>query len=134
MDSDKKKERLRQAQKLVTKVGLVRDAERRNQQNERRLKGFGFIAFADHRSASAALELLNDNPEVFGGLNRPIVEFTIEDKRKLRMQEELYEKHAHKLIGDQAKGSQDAKGKGKGKGDVKGGKGDGKGEGKGKDE
>jgi len=93
----------------------------------------------------AVLEHLNDNPQVFGGGKRPIVEFAIEDKRKLRMQEELYQKHAHKLLpagGASADGktaskdSKDAKGNGgekakdseKGKGSDKG-----KGKGKGKD-
>merc|ERR1719316_1320224 len=61
----------------------------------------------------SALEFLNDNPKVFGGERRPIVEFAIEDKRKLQMQKELYERHAHKLLGD---------GKGGGKGDTVKGK------------
>merc|ERR1712039_408181 len=66
--------------------------------NERRSRGFGFIALKDHHAAMKTLEYLNDNPKVFGGTRRPIVEFAIEDKRKLRMQEELYQKHAHKLM------------------------------------
>merc|ERR1712054_718263 len=98
------------------KIGLVRDSERRTEQKERRSKGFGFINF-------------KDNPDIFGGGKRPIVEFAIEDKRKLRMQEELYARHAHKLLAakEQAK-DEKAKGKGKGEGEEKGkGKGGGKG-------
>merc|ERR1712060_591199 len=68
------------------------------------------------------LQYLNDNPQVFGGSRRPIVEFAIEDKRKLRMQEELYQKHAHKLAA-----------KTKSPNDTEGGKGDGKGNKDGKD-
>jgi len=51
-------------------------------------RGFGFIAFQDHKTAMKGLEHLNDNPKVFGGSRRPIVEFAIEDKRNLRMQQE----------------------------------------------
>lgn len=140
-EAGNKKQRRRKAQDLVQKVGLVRDEKRKDSQNERRSRGFGFISFKDHRSALAALEKLNDNPDVFGGGKRPIVEFAIEDKRKLRMQEDLYSRHAYKLLGNKAEdknGGKEGKGKGKGKGEAadaqgKGGKGEGeKGKGKGK--
>merc|ERR1712039_257740 len=92
--------------------------------NERRSRGFGFVALKDHHAAMKTLEYLNDNPQVFGGGRRPIVEFAIEDKRKLRMQEELYQKHAHKLLAKKKedantddKTKPDAKGKVKGKAD-----------------
>jgi RNA recognition motif-containing protein len=112
-----KQERRKKAQAMIKTVNIVRDAERRTDANERRSRGFGFMAFEDHRSATTALELLNDNPSVFGGGKRPIVEFAIEDKRKLRMQEELYARHAHKLTGatQQGKDADQAKGKDKGK-------------------
>merc|ERR1719235_1299965 len=90
-----KKARAKQAQGLIEKVSLVRDSDRRDADNQRRSKGFGFITFKDHKSAMSALEFLNDNQKVFGGERRPIVEFAIEDKRKLQMQKELYERHAH---------------------------------------
>merc|ERR1712048_22845 len=110
----------------IQKVSLVRDSDRRAEGGtERRSKGFGFIAFKDHQSAMRTLEFLNDNPAVFGGGRRPIVEFAVEDKRKLRMQQELYAKHAHKLKPDLKDSGKDAAGKGKGKG-----QGDGKGKGK----
>jgi len=122
-----KLEKRKLAEGLVQKVSLVRDAERRAENNERRSKGYGFITFKDHRSAMAALEHLNDNPDIFGGGKRPIVEFAIEDKRKLRMQEELYAKHGHKLLVDKPTGKGEGKGK-DGKDKTKG-----KGEGKGTD-
>merc|ERR1719442_378633 len=111
---------MKAAQAAIVKAQLVRDSERRNANNERRSRGFGFIALKDHKYAMKVLECLNDNPDIFGGGRRPIVEFAIEDKRKLRMQEELYAKHAHKLLGNK-----DAS-KGKGKGE-KGANSDGKG-------
>eukprot|EP00928_Gymnodinium_smaydae_P010861 TRINITY_DN1408_c0_g1_i1.p1 TRINITY_DN1408_c0_g1~~TRINITY_DN1408_c0_g1_i1.p1 ORF type:complete len:889 (+),score=219.87 TRINITY_DN1408_c0_g1_i1:57-2723(+) len=92
-----KKQKAELANAKIAKVSLVRDNDRRGANNERRSKGFGFIAFKDHQSAMKTLELLNNNSAVFGGDKRPIVEFAVEDKRKLRMQQELYQKHAHKL-------------------------------------
>jgi len=136
-----KKELKRIAEASIAKASLVRDGDRRTSENERRSKGFGFIAFKDHKSAMRTLEYLNNNPKIFGGNRRPIVEFAIEDKRKLRMQQELYRKHGHKLLqqGPEKEGAADAaKGKGKGKGKGKAaaegsGEAEGKGKGKGKD-
>eukprot|EP00440_Ansanella_granifera_P042303 gb/GFBE01045863.1/.p1 GENE.gb/GFBE01045863.1/~~gb/GFBE01045863.1/.p1 ORF type:complete len:885 (+),score=280.28 gb/GFBE01045863.1/:1-2655(+) len=99
-----KKARMKEAQEAIMKASLVRDSERRTESNERRSKGFGFIAFKDHASAMKTLQFLNDNPRVFGGNRRPIVEFAVEDKRKLRMQEELLQKFKKKLGAKEAKG------------------------------
>lgn len=92
-----KKKKMKIATAAIAKVQLVRDSERKTLVGERRSKGFGFLAFTEHKAAMATLALLNDNPALFGGGKRPIVEFAVEDKRKLRMQRELYTKHAHKL-------------------------------------
>jgi len=96
--STSKQDRRKKAQASIIKASLVRDSERRNVDNSRRSRGFGFIAFNDHQAALKVLEFLNNNPKVFGGTRRPIVEFAIEDKRKLRMQQDLYRKHAHKVL------------------------------------
>jgi len=108
-----RKKRGRAAQKLIEKVSLVRDTERRDVEGQRRSKGYGFATFKDHTSALSVLELLNDNPNIFHGGRRPIIEFAIEDKRKLQMQKELFEKHGHKLS---SSGANEADGKGEGKG------------------
>mmetsp|Transcript_4447 Transcript_4447/g.10322 ORF Transcript_4447/g.10322 Transcript_4447/m.10322 type:complete len:685 (+) Transcript_4447:68-2122(+) len=92
-----KKERLKLAQEAIVKASLVRDDERRTESGERRSKGYGFMAFKDHDTAMKTLEFLNDNPTVFGGSRRPIVEFAVEDKRKLRMQDELRQRFEEKL-------------------------------------
>ncbi|CAE7476129.1 Rbm28 [Symbiodinium sp. CCMP2592] len=92
-----KKGRLKAAQEAIVKASMVRDDERRTEAGERRSKGYGFVTFKDHDSAMKALEFLNDNPTVFGGNRRPIVEFAVEDKRKLRMQEELRQRYEEKL-------------------------------------
>ncbi|CAE7612497.1 unnamed protein product, partial [Symbiodinium sp. CCMP2456] len=97
VDAGGRKERLKAAQQAIVKASMVRDDERRTEAGERRSKGYGFVTFKDHDSAMKALEFLNDNPTVFGGSRRPIVEFAVEDKRKLRMQEELRQRYEEKL-------------------------------------
>lgn len=126
--SSNKRDTMAKAQEILETVSVMRDDDRRNvETNERRSRGYGFVQVKDHKFAMAILEHLNDNPKVFGSSKRPIVEFAIEDKRKLRMQQELYEKNAHKLLGEETgKGKGNGKGKGKDKGDA-----DGKGKGKG---
>lgn len=98
-EGQKKRDLRAQTQARIKSVNLVRDSERRStEDNSRRSRGFGFITFEDHTSAMRTLEYLNDNPKVFGGSRRPIVEFALEDKRKLRMQQEMFQKHGHKLL------------------------------------
>uniref|UniRef100_A0A667ZQH8 RNA binding motif protein 28 n=1 Tax=Myripristis murdjan TaxID=586833 RepID=A0A667ZQH8_9TELE len=49
--------------------------------------GYGFVQFRDHEHALSALRHLNNNPDVFGPHKRPIVEFSLEDGRKLKIKE-----------------------------------------------
>ncbi|KAK5612118.1 hypothetical protein CRENBAI_026151 [Crenichthys baileyi] len=49
--------------------------------------GYGFVQFFDHEQALAALRYLNNNPTIFGPHKRPIVEFSLEDSRKLKVKE-----------------------------------------------
>ncbi|NXF75988.1 RBM28 protein, partial [Sclerurus mexicanus] len=50
--------------------------------------GFAFVEFETHEEALGALRRLNNNPELFGPHKRPIVEFALEDRRKLRLREQ----------------------------------------------
>ncbi|KAM4782227.1 LOW QUALITY PROTEIN: RNA-binding protein 28 [Cyanocitta cristata] len=50
--------------------------------------GFAFVEFGEHEEALGALRRLNNNPELFGAHKRPIVEFALEDRRKLRLREQ----------------------------------------------
>ncbi|XP_040895014.1 RNA-binding protein 28 [Toxotes jaculatrix] len=49
--------------------------------------GYGFVQFQDHEHALRTLRYLNNNPDIFGSHKRPIVEFSLEDSRKLKIKE-----------------------------------------------
>ncbi|CAH6778365.1 RNA-binding protein 28 [Phodopus roborovskii] len=49
--------------------------------------GYAFAEFQNHEHALRALRHINNNPEIFGSLKRPIVEFSLEDRRKLKVKE-----------------------------------------------
>ncbi|KAF3688901.1 RNA-binding protein 28 RNA-binding motif protein 28 [Channa argus] len=49
--------------------------------------GYGFVQFHEHDHALATLRYLNNNPDIFGPHKRPIVEFSLEDSRKLKIKE-----------------------------------------------
>ncbi|XP_044535775.1 RNA-binding protein 28 isoform X2 [Gracilinanus agilis] len=49
--------------------------------------GYAFVEFEEHEHALAALRHINNNPDIFGPQKRPIVEFSLEDRRKLKMKE-----------------------------------------------
>ncbi|XP_017512974.1 RNA-binding protein 28 [Manis javanica] len=49
--------------------------------------GYGFAEFQEHEHALTALRHINNNPEIFGPQKRPIVEFSLEDRRKLKIKE-----------------------------------------------
>uniref|UniRef100_A0A4W4FAL9 RNA-binding protein 28 n=1 Tax=Electrophorus electricus TaxID=8005 RepID=A0A4W4FAL9_ELEEL len=47
--------------------------------------GYGFVEFHQHEHALQALRHLNNNPTIFTPSKRPIVEFSLEDSRKLKL-------------------------------------------------
>uniref|UniRef100_A0A4W2CXC2 RNA binding motif protein 28 n=1 Tax=Bos indicus x Bos taurus TaxID=30522 RepID=A0A4W2CXC2_BOBOX len=49
--------------------------------------GYAFAEFQEHEHALVALRHINNNPEIFGPQKRPIVEFSLEDRRKLKVKE-----------------------------------------------
>merc|ERR1719219_1359570 len=44
-------------------------------------KGFGFVSFSQHEDALLALRNVNNNPNIFSSDRRPIVEFSIENRK-----------------------------------------------------
>nr|XP_016854094.1 PREDICTED: RNA-binding protein 28 [Anolis carolinensis] len=59
--------------------------------------GYAFVEFQEHDQALAALRHTNNNPQLFGDHKRPIVEFSLEDRRKLRLKEQRAQRSLQKL-------------------------------------
>ncbi|XP_029471873.1 RNA-binding protein 28 [Rhinatrema bivittatum] len=64
--------------------------------------GYAFVEFQEHEHALAALRHINNNPDLFGSHKRPIVEFSLEDSRKLKMKAMRAEHSLQKLRQKQA--------------------------------
>lgn len=65
----------------------MRDLQTAKTKKEGRSLGYGFVDFTEHSHSLATLRHLNNNPEPFGPEKRPIVEFSLEDRRKLKIKE-----------------------------------------------
>ncbi|XP_044535774.1 RNA-binding protein 28 isoform X1 [Gracilinanus agilis] len=59
--------------------------------------GYAFVEFEEHEHALAALRHINNNPDIFGPQKRPIVEFSLEDRRKLKMKEMRAQRNLQKM-------------------------------------
>ncbi|KAM7396611.1 hypothetical protein PAMP_019644 [Pampus punctatissimus] len=66
--------------------------------------GYGFVQFRDHEHALSTLRHLNNNPDIFGSHKRPIVEFSLEDSRKLKIKEMRRQKNQEFLRKQPLKG------------------------------
>jgi len=55
-------------------------------------KGYAFVNFHEHEDALYALRNINNNPEIFGPNRRPIVDFSIEDRKALLLKERRAER------------------------------------------
>ncbi|XP_039989749.1 RNA-binding protein 28 isoform X2 [Xiphias gladius] len=80
--------------------------------------GYGFVQFRDHEHALRTLRYLNNNPDIFGSHKRPIVEFSLEDSRKLKIKEIRQQKNKeffqNRPLKGRAKPQSQAAGDGKG--------------------
>ncbi|XP_033276254.1 RNA-binding protein 28 [Orcinus orca] len=68
--------------------------------------GYAFAEFQEHEHALAALRHINNNPEIFGPQKRPIVEFSLEDRRKLKIKELRIQRSLQKVKSMSATGEQ----------------------------
>ncbi|XP_045725819.1 RNA-binding protein 28 isoform X1 [Mirounga angustirostris] len=66
--------------------------------------GYAFAEFQEHEHALTALRHINNNPEIFGPLKRPIVEFSLEDRRKLKIKELRIQRSLQKVKSKPANG------------------------------
>lgn len=71
----------------ITEVKIMRSKDRRDAAGLQRSLGFGFIDLETHEDALALLRATNNNPEIFGPKRRPIVEFSVENSKALKMLE-----------------------------------------------
>ncbi|XP_033919198.1 RNA-binding protein 28 [Melopsittacus undulatus] len=69
----------------------------REQRGQGQSLGFAFVAFGTHEEALGALRSINNNPQLFGAHKRPIVEFSLEDRRKLKLKEQRTQRSLLKL-------------------------------------
>lgn len=78
-----------QAAGAIVKATVIVDKE------SNKSKGFGFVEFRTHEQALQAVRSMNNQPLFFGPTNTrsPIVEFTLEDKRKLKILEAARQRH-----------------------------------------
>ncbi|XP_074757755.1 RNA-binding protein 28 [Athene noctua] len=87
-------------QRLRGPRGALRPREcrvMREQRGQGHSLGFAFVDFGEHEQALAALRALNNNPHLFGAHKRPIVEFSLEDRRKLKLKEQRAQRSLLKL-------------------------------------
>merc|ERR1712029_758775 len=59
-------------------------------------KGYGFVSFSEHEDALLALRNTNNNPTIFTNDRRPIVEFSIENRKALLARQKRLEKSKEK--------------------------------------
>ncbi|CAK6434294.1 unnamed protein product [Pipistrellus nathusii] len=59
--------------------------------------GYAFAEFQEHEHALTALRHINNNPEIYGPQKRPIVEFSLEDRRKLKIKEQRMQRSQQKM-------------------------------------
>ena len=69
----------------IRQVKIVRSNTRTDANGTPRSKRYGFVEFVTHESALRCLRSLNNNPSVFSKAERPIVEFALDDMRKLML-------------------------------------------------
>lgn len=82
----------------VTESRIMRDREKVNAETGvARSLGFGYVKFAKHQHALAALRFLNNNPDIFTNNKRPIVEFSLENRKALETQKMRAKRHKAKL-------------------------------------
>lgn len=71
----------------ITECRVMYDKKPEKGQTMGQSLGYGFVQFREHEHALNTLRYLNNNPDIFGSHKRPIVEFSLEDSRKLKIKE-----------------------------------------------
>merc|ERR1719188_555756 len=78
----------------ITETKVMKDIK--TGQEKQTSKGYGFVTFAEHEDALLALRNTNNNPTIFTNDRRPIVEFSIENRKALLARQKRLEKSKEK--------------------------------------
>ncbi|KAM6960581.1 RNA-binding protein 28 [Aplochiton taeniatus] len=81
----------------ITECRVMYDRKPEKGQQHGRSLGYGFVQFRNHEHALKALRHLNNNPNIHGPKKRPIVEFSLEDGKKLKLKEMRQQKIQERL-------------------------------------
>lgn len=77
---------------VITEARVMRDLRNVDSSGRGKSKEYGFVTFTRHENALQALRGLNNNPDIFTPAKRPIVAFSIEDKKALNIRHKRLEK------------------------------------------
>ncbi|XP_078485237.1 RNA-binding protein 28 [Ciona intestinalis] len=86
----------------IIECRVMRDREKKTSNGVGRSLGFAFVALTKHEDSLKALRSLNNNPEIFGALKRPIVEFSLENRLAIEAQ---MQKRKRQLTRNELKGA-----------------------------
>ena len=82
----------------IERIKIMRAKDRLDSSGQPRSLGYGFIEMENHESALKLLRATNNNPEIFGEKRRPVVEFSIESTKALKILEQRKNKHNSVII------------------------------------
>nr|XP_053626962.1 RNA-binding protein 28-like [Cherax quadricarinatus] len=80
----------------ITEARIMRDFRNLNENGIPKSRGYGFVTFTEHEHALAALRKINNNPDIFTNDQRPIVEFSLENRSVLKARQKRMEKSKEK--------------------------------------
>lgn len=80
----------------LTETRVMKNLKNLDENGKPTSRGYGFVSFTKHEHALAALRTVNNNPEVFSNEQRPIVEFSLENRCVLKAREKRMEKSKEK--------------------------------------
>ncbi|MEJ1280840.1 RNA binding motif protein 28 [Cricetulus griseus] len=81
----------------IKECRVMRDLKAVHGKTKGQSLGYAFAEFQKHEHALRALRHINNNPEIFGSQKRPIVEFSLEDRRKLKVKELRIQRSLQKM-------------------------------------
>lgn len=70
---------------VIRQIKFLKDVKKGKLLTKNHSCGVAFVEFSEHEHALVALRVLNNNPETFGPINRPIVEFAIDNVQTLKL-------------------------------------------------